>query len=427
MVSTYFEALACSDITGIHFVHRRPPIKGDEQAIKFFSAFPTVRVHPKTKATNFFFLGNTWRKTCPAIWPHPHTWAGAWNQRPALIADVIHTAIKAVFEDVKTATVPVESFTHIVPAKSAGSHLPLVPSAAIMFRCVDILHYVEGQPYGFLNFNVYTQLIPKNVTTIYVLSEPLNYMDHASSNQKNCKEIGDFLVTFLHTQFPASTVALRRGFPIDSVAIMANTPMLISAPSTFALFPGIANPNKVYTTAGLLYFDTPYLGDNFKWIKSPALIYPGSHVHVNRDGAVKKLKALFTTPLEKEVEALSAPHLKYNQQIMSAKMNVLSSPSRNRATGMTSMHEVKSGIFLSDIKGGAGDVNRKKTMKVVRTKSGNFKKAMESELDGEKDFAGDAGTRVTSSYARVLLAGSGFLADAYDLFVINLVLRLLRN
>ena len=111
-------------------------------------------------------------------------------------------------------------------------------------------------------------------------------------------------------------------------------------------------------------------------------------------------------------QQLSAPHLEHNQQIMSAKINVLSSPSRNRATGMTSMHEVKSGIFLSDIKGGAGDVNRKKTMKVVRTKSGNFKKAMESELDGEKDFAGDAGTRVTSSYARVLLAGSGFLADA---------------
>jgi len=302
MLSTYFEALACSDITGIHFVHRRPPIKGDEQAIKFFSAFPTVRVHPDPSATNFFFLGNTWRKTCPAIWPHPHTWAGAWNQRPALIADVIHTAVKAVFEDVKTATIPVESFTHIVPSKAGGTHLPLVPNAAIMFRCVDILHYVKGQPYGFLNFNVYTQLIPQNVSTIYVLSEPLTYMDHASSNQKNCKEIGDFLVTFLHTQFPSSTVALRRGFPIDSVAIMANTPLLISAPSTFALFPGIANRNKVYTSAGLLYFDTPYLGDNFKWITSPALIYPGSHVHVNREGAVKKLKA-FTTPLEKEVVA----------------------------------------------------------------------------------------------------------------------------
>lgn len=34
---------------------------------------------------------------------------------------------------------------------------------------------------------------------------------------------------------------------------------------------------------------------------------------------------------------------------------------------------------------------------------------------------------VTSRFVRVLLAGAGFLADAYDLFVINLVLRLLKD
>eukprot|EP01036_Dinobryon_divergens_P042317 gene42317-56221_t len=34
---------------------------------------------------------------------------------------------------------------------------------------------------------------------------------------------------------------------------------------------------------------------------------------------------------------------------------------------------------------------------------------------------------ITSRTARVFLAGAGFLADAYDLFVINLVLRLLRD
>lgn len=34
---------------------------------------------------------------------------------------------------------------------------------------------------------------------------------------------------------------------------------------------------------------------------------------------------------------------------------------------------------------------------------------------------------ITSRTARVLLAGAGFLADAYDLFVINLVLRLLKD
>lgn len=300
-LSKYFEGLACSDINRIHFVHRRPPIKGDDQAIKFFSTFPTIRVHPNPDTTNFFVLGNQWRKACPAIWPYPHTWAGAWNQRTTLIAEIMHTAIKAVFGDVKTASIPVETFTYMLPVRRPGSRLPLVPSAAIMFRCVDILHYVQGMPYGFLNFNIYTQLIPQNASTIYVLSEPLNYLDHSNSNQHNCKEIGEFLINFLHKQFPKATVALRRGYPIDSVAILSNTHTLVSAPSTFSLFPGIANPNNVYTMAGQLYYETPYLHANFKWITYPGLIYPGSHVHVNREGAVKKLKALFTAPLKRPV------------------------------------------------------------------------------------------------------------------------------
>jgi hypothetical protein len=41
--------------------------------------------------------------------------------------------------------------------------------------------------------------------------------------------------------------------------------------------------------------------------------------------------------------------------------------------------------------------------------------------DGQKE------QQTESRAARVLLAGADFLADAYDLFVINLVLRLLRN
>lgn len=92
----------------------------------------------------------------------------------------------------------------------------------------------------------------------------------------------------------------------------------------------------------------------------------------------------------------------------------MNSPGRfNRGGGLSTIPEVKSGIFLSELRGGANDPIRKKApLKVVRTKSGNFKKAMLTELESEKEDPGEAGTRVTSSYARVLLAGSGFLADA---------------
>ena len=308
LLSQFFESLTCSDITRIHFVHRRPPIRGDEQAVKFFSAFPLVRAHPNPIATNFFFIGNQWRRTCPAIWPYPHSWAGAWNQRPALIAEVMHTAIKAVFPDVHSTTLAVESFAHVALRNGENAkRLPLVPSAAIMMRCVDILHFVQGQAYGFLNFNAYLQLIPQNSSTVYILSEPLSYLNFSSHNQRHCKEIGEFLVSFLRTHYPSSTVALRRGHPIDSVAMLSNTPVLISAPSTFSLFPGIANPNKVYTMPGILYYDKPFLHANFKWITYPSLIYPGSHIDVNADDAIIKLKALFTVPLKKPVVAVVGP------------------------------------------------------------------------------------------------------------------------
>lgn len=77
------------------------------------------------------------------------------------------------------------------------------------------------------------------------------------------------------------------------------------------------------------------------------------------------------------------------------------------------MREVKSGIFLSDpLQHEPQQVPvaaRAKSYKVVRSKSGNLLQALVEE-EG-KD--GDAGTtKVTSRFARVLLAGAGFLADA---------------
>lgn len=101
--------------------------------------------------------------------------------------------------------------------------------------------------------------------------------------------------------------------------------------------------------------------------------------------------------------------------LQTSEMNHLNSPGRYaRGGGPSHIPEVKSGIFLSDIREGAP--RNKPTLKVVRTKSGNFKKAVLSESEAGKDGPEDEGTRITSSYARVLLAGSGFLADAVRFF-----------
>jgi len=115
-------------------------------------------------------------------------------------------------------------------------------------------------------------------------------------------------------------------------------------------------------------------------------------------------------------------------------MNSPSRLARAGGSGKSKLREVKSGILLSDALipstavAPTARVPKGLRAPIIRTKSGNLRKIASKEafaaLTAEED---SSGTRVTSRFARVLLAGSGFLADAYDLFVINLVLRLLRN
>lgn len=92
----------------------------------------------------------------------------------------------------------------------------------------------------------------------------------------------------------------------------------------------------------------------------------------------------------------------------------MNSPSRvKRGAGgaKQGMREVKSGIFLSDpFREQKRAPPPPKTFKVVRTKSGNLLQALVEEEEKEAEAQG--ATKVTSRFARVLLAGSGFLADA---------------
>jgi len=82
------------------------------------------------------------------------------------------------------------------------------------------------------------------------------------------------------------------------------------------------------------------------------------------------------------------------------------------------------------------DKGTRKVRPIPEVKSGLFISAIATEL-GDIESDPHAATRprtptvvakpIKSRFVRVLLAGAGFLADAYDLFVINLVLRLLRD
>lgn len=92
---------------------------------------------------------------------------------------------------------------------------------------------------------------------------------------------------------------------------------------------------------------------------------------------------------------------------------------RKGGNGKSKLREVKSGIFLSE---SVVSAPQSKPWKVtdpapplIRTKSGSLRKITSKETITaltEEDEAEGSGTRVTSRFARVMLAGSGFLADA---------------
>jgi hypothetical protein len=100
---------------------------------------------------------------------------------------------------------------------------------------------------------------------------------------------------------------------------------------------------------------------------------------------------------------------------------ILNSPGRAlRSAGSTKgkLREVKSGIFLSAPLGERlirGKPKKLPKAPIIRTKSGSLRKITSKDVFAaleEEEQEDTTGTRVTSRFARVLLAGSGFLADA---------------
>ena len=93
--------------------------------------------------------------------------------------------------------------------------------------------------------------------------------------------------------------------------------------------------------------------------------------------------------------------------------------------GSTLYKRTVNGASSTKGKKGAGTIKAVKSGIGLSTMS-SVGPASSAVLPGEV-VRGEAASFITSRTARVLLAGAGFLADAYDLFVINLVLRLLRE
>ena len=161
-LGNYFEAVACADIAGLHFVC----LTNQTDANKLAQGLPTVRVHPSPAATLDIAKDNV-RAKCtlenPFPWENP---TSLLYSRPSAVRDTFTPAMdKYISENIHGDVVPFSSFSYVAAPKrdeldlegdatATGAHnntapLPLIPSVAILFRCCDVLVMTSDQ-YGFV-------------------------------------------------------------------------------------------------------------------------------------------------------------------------------------------------------------------------------------------------------------------------------------
>lgn len=296
-LGNYFELMGCAKLAGLHYI----AFPDDETKKEpFFDAVPTAILHPNPAANYSEGIDNA-KKHC---WPsHAFPWQnsyGDWMHAIDSISDIMSNTISSYLlhtytTDPAKRVIPLDSFDIVdhktaLRMRSSGSGIsginttspttPLVPDASILVRCTDILdHAAWMSPYGLLNFNTYPMVIPSTSQTIYVVTEPKGYGMLGTV----CNEILAALVEYLEKIYPQATIAMRRGHPFDSLAMLSYSPVTVCAPSTFCLWPAIASAKEnakedkyqkksfKYLYSSWLFANTRpvYVANNFHWLNFP--------------------------------------------------------------------------------------------------------------------------------------------------------------
>jgi len=157
------------------------------------------------------------------------------------------------------------------PLLYESTHLPLIPDVVISIRCNDILSHGRGSPYGFLNFNVYTMIIPYQVKTIYVLTEPSTY--NSNHNKERCEDIVLALLLFLDMHYPDAVISLIRGHQFHAMVMIKEAKLVICTATTFCLWPGLLNQSLIYFPITWLVSEGRghMLTRSWRWISYPIL------------------------------------------------------------------------------------------------------------------------------------------------------------
>jgi hypothetical protein len=159
-------------------------------------------------------------------------------------------------------------------------NLPFIPEVAVLFRCTDVLAHGGDSPYGFVNFNVYYEVIPQTTASIYILTEALDYGN--IKNVQACVELTTYLAQILSHRCPNATVTVRRGHSEAAFLQLSEAKMVISPPSTYGFYATVAQSDYCSAyfpeTSLIAGGDEDIIGPRFHWFSFPRLVQFGDYI-----------------------------------------------------------------------------------------------------------------------------------------------------
>eukprot|EP01038_Epipyxis_sp_PR26KG_P007301 gene7301-9948_t len=273
-LGAYFENIVCAKKAGLHYlaVSRIWEPKTFHETNPFLSSLPGVIPHnypvgiieAKTNIQNICICPGSCHERVKALW---HSKDGL-NMIKPILKQALQSHLLFLKKENQAKTVIVSSDLTNIPI---GTLLPLVPEAAIHYRCGD--NFVGH--YGFLPFRAFINTIPSTVKSIFVLAENRN---RKTINKRHlatkCDAIFQSLFEFLRKHFPDANVLIRRGDNLytDMFRLSyANT--TICSVSTFCIWPAIVNSGVAYfPKTRLVVSGDTNIDMGFKWITSPSII-----------------------------------------------------------------------------------------------------------------------------------------------------------
>mmetsp|Transcript_20074 Transcript_20074/g.28848 ORF Transcript_20074/g.28848 Transcript_20074/m.28848 type:complete len:390 (+) Transcript_20074:81-1250(+) len=271
-LSIYVESRICANISGLHFL-----AWGESAQSSLIGSLPRTVYNPSARSESAAQA----KSMCPCKVNicHEHQMS-LMHSKYIMVRDILRPAIDSYY-----ASMLMRDNSYLSPSSAwkvtlrhptdERSKLPLVPDAAIHYRCGDntVGHY------GFLSFPAFKNRIPSGVRYIYVLAESAS-RNASPSRVRRCDSILAALWEYLSSTFPRANVLVLRGqnmFDDFTRLTLANT--TICSVSTFCLFPAFASTNTVYFPISRLVAKAtaPKYDSNFHWLdKFPdESVFPG--------------------------------------------------------------------------------------------------------------------------------------------------------